>query len=598
MKLSFRHIILSALLVSSLGLARALDLPVKRVNGHDYYFYEVKRGETLLQIAEKLNIPRESILRYNPAAADGLRPGTNLYLPVEKFADDNKKNAGVSDDGSMLRYKVERGETLYGIAYRFGITPSRIIELNPKADYGVKAGDILLLPACGDVKALTNLSETGASATPSVQQSQPTSVSEEIAQGIEQDNTRQSAVVKPQAVQEDSADEVAPDYMLEERRLRPVVAPTAFLPQEVDTPVVVVLAPLDAENESQAKHSRNALDFVRGFLMGLDAESAGAYPVDVKILDTQGSDEQIASLLKMPREKDIDVVIAPDETGGLAATLADVRGKECYVLNLFAAQDTSYLVNPQSVQTYIPTALMYEKACEALVEAYGDHTPVFLIAKGGRTEKLPFTNYLREYFAASGMETEDVVFDGMLTSDELSALSHDEKYVFIPSSGAHSEFTKFARALINFRNEFVNPSDVALFGYPDWTAFIDESLDNLHELEATVYTRFYNNSKSVASREFYDEFEQLYGVRPLEQLPSQAMLGYDAARYILTNLKDNSNEFTPEDNKPYSGLQSTFMFRPSDQEDMSDEERTTGPVNQALYIVTYRRGDAVSVEVM
>lgn len=599
MKLSIRNIFLGVAVATAISTAFALDLPVKRVNGHDYYYYEVKRGETLLQIAERLGVSRENIIRYNPAASDCLRPGSNLYLPVDKFRDSNESNPGLDDSGKGLRYKVQRGESLYGISYHFRISPESIIALNPKAEYGVKAGDILILPLQGQSVAAV---EAPVEKQTAVEAPAPVAVPEPLPEPVPMPaKTETEAAPLVAAVPEIEAEEPAPaldDDALYNRKLRPVVAPTAYIPPTTDTAVVALLAPLDINEGSRDRHARNALDFVRGFLMGLDSETAGAYPLDVQILDTKGSNAGIAKLLSRPGVAGTNVVIAPDEPAGLSTVLADVKGKDCYVMNLFSAQDTSYLVNPQSIQTYIPTSLMYEKAAEALNNIYGSYTPVFLIAKGGKSEKLPFTNYLRDIYAASGVNALEIMYEGMLTAEELEPLDRDGKYVFIPASGAHSEFTKFARALLNLRMEFGDPAGVALFGYPDWTAFIDESADMLHNLGATVYSRFFNDAASVATREFVEEFEQLYGVKPVEQVPSQAMLGYDSARYIIANLKDNNNVYTPEDNKPYVGLQSTFMFRPTDEEDMSDDVRSTGPVNQALYIVTYGTGDSVKFEVL
>lgn len=598
MKKLFGKSIILSLVASAALWASAFDLPVKRVNGRDYYYYEVQRGETVLQIAEKLGVSREAILRYNPAASDGLRAGTKLYLPVDKFKGDDSTGHDNIGSAKVLRYKVRKGETLYGIAYRFGVAPASIIALNPSADYGVKNGQIIMIPAEGMSDEL--IAEAAAGDDAPVAAVAPRA--QDTPRSAAENRPGKPVAAYPHAAP--VADETAPEAGIDiegtpdNRRLRPVEPPTGYLPAQVDTPVVALLAPLDLDGNMSEKHSRNALDFVRGFLMGLEAGADAAYPVDMRVLDTRGSEAVVDSLLASPSLSGAGLVIAPDEAAGLRATLRDVRGRDCFVLNLFAAQDTSYLSNPQSVQTYIPTALMYEKACEALLDEYGDHTPVFLIAKNGKSEKLPFTNYLRDVFAAGDIATADLVFEGILSADDLSGFDREGKYVFIPASGSHGEFTRFARALINFKGEFANPDDVALFGYPDWTAFIDESLDNLHTLGAKVYTRFYNDSESQANREFVEEFEQTYGAKPLERLPSQAILGYDSARYILSNLRNNANSFNPEDGTPYTGLQSTFMFVTSDEEDTSDDVRTTGPVNQALYIVTYRPGGSVSVEVM
>ena len=50
-----------------------LNLPVKKLNGQDYYYYTVKSKETIYGISHKLKISQEDILKYNPTALSGLK---------------------------------------------------------------------------------------------------------------------------------------------------------------------------------------------------------------------------------------------------------------------------------------------------------------------------------------------------------------------------------------------------------------------------------------------------------------------------------------------------------------------------------------------
>lgn len=78
-------IIFAALLLAG-QCALALDLPVCKVNGVDYYYYKVQPRESIYALSRKLGVSREDILRYNPAVVDGLRPQQMLLFPVADFA--------------------------------------------------------------------------------------------------------------------------------------------------------------------------------------------------------------------------------------------------------------------------------------------------------------------------------------------------------------------------------------------------------------------------------------------------------------------------------------------------------------------------------
>ncbi len=588
MNLSFRHILTGLALALIVPASVALDLPVKRINGKDYYFYSVQRNESLLSIADKLGITRDDILRNNPGAADGVRQGMKLYFPVKEFAETDETKPGLSASGKTVRYKVQKGETLFGIAYRFDVTPDAIIALNPSANTGVSAGDILLIPTHGaNIAAAPQ--DVAAEAPATVKENKPSRPDEaapvEVAPVVTDTQTpEQTAAAEPQPAEQTGNIEI-------------VEIDNDSVEAEKST--IAILLSLMLDEDRQNKQARSATDFARGFMLGINTLSEHSTPVDLKIYDTKGLQSEIKSILSRPELKNADVIIAPEESGALPITLDATAGTDTYVLNLFSAQDTTYLTNSRAIQTYIPAALMYEKAAQALMDMYDDYTPVFLISKGGRSEKLPFTNYLRQQFDAADIEPVEVAYESMLSADDLTDLDRTGKYVFIPASGSLNEFNKFSRALVNLRDEFADPTAIALFGYPDWTTFLGDAAERLHQLGATIYSRFYCDETALDTRRFTADFVNQYGVKPLEQqVPSQAILGYDTARFLLTNLKANDGVFSPEDNEPFRGLQSTFMLVTADEEPTDDEIRTTGPVNQALYIIKFLTGDQVSVQVL
>lgn len=594
MKFEFRHIILGLALGCTFAAA-ALDLPVRRVNGKDFYVYTVQRNESLIDVANKLNITRDDIIDSNPGAVDGVKMGQKLYLPVSEFSDNNDRASGATADGTRLRYKVGKGETLFGIAYRFGVTPDEIADLNPDVNAGVKAGDIILIPAGAKDRQSVKSNEMPEAAN--VVEAHPVIAPE----GTVADNgERRLRPVNPPAGPIESAGDDSRDTADED--LSGVEAEVVNLEDEsADTARIAVMMPLMLdEGELTGKQSRHSLDFIRGFLLGVSSMSEKSSPVEISIIDTRESPEVITSVLRSDSMRDIDVIIAPEDAASLPQVVEASAGLDTYILNLFAIQDTTYMTDGRVIQANIPARLMYEKAAEALMSIYDGYTPVFLISKGGRVEKLPFTDYVRGLYADMGVQPLEIAYEGMLTRSELENIDVTGRYVFIPGSGSVAEFNKFARALISLRDDFADPASVGLFGYPDWTAFRGEALDNLHRLNATVYSRFFNDESKYETRMFNAEYERRYRTRPTEQVPSQAQLGYDTARYLITNINNNGGLYTPEDQPLFTGLQSSFLLMSDNEYNTNEKEEIIGaPVNQTLYIVTFRPGvESVDIKVL
>ena len=145
--MSIKHIILLAFvaLVTIVSQAQS-SLPQTTVGGHQFYYYEVGAGESIYDIASKLGITKDDIIKNNPDAADGVEKGMKLYFPVDK---DNATVATVASTAGQ-RHTVEQGETLYGLAKRYGTTVDELLAANPEADKGIKVGQVLVIPDKGN----------------------------------------------------------------------------------------------------------------------------------------------------------------------------------------------------------------------------------------------------------------------------------------------------------------------------------------------------------------------------------------------------------------------------------------------------------------
>lgn len=86
MKISKKILLLAGSIVFAAASVFALDLPVKKVKGVEYYYYKAKKGESIYGLSKKLGLSRDEIVRHNPSAADGLKKNMMLFFPVSEYA--------------------------------------------------------------------------------------------------------------------------------------------------------------------------------------------------------------------------------------------------------------------------------------------------------------------------------------------------------------------------------------------------------------------------------------------------------------------------------------------------------------------------------
>ncbi len=144
--MNIKHIVVSACLaLTATCLQAQSNLPQTTVGGQQFYYYDVNAGESIYDIAAKIGVTKDEIIKNNPDAADGVDSGMRLYFPASQQA--ATMPTVTANTVSGQRHTVEQGETLYGLAKRYGTTVDEIIAANPSADKGIKTGQVLVIPS-------------------------------------------------------------------------------------------------------------------------------------------------------------------------------------------------------------------------------------------------------------------------------------------------------------------------------------------------------------------------------------------------------------------------------------------------------------------
>lgn len=482
---------LALILLQALPIA-ALDLPVKWVNGKQYYYHKVNKGESLYGISKHLGLTVEEIISHNPAMADGVKKGDILVFPIEEYSESEANDAAESTS-----------------------------------------------------------SETDA-----------------------------ATVIAESVIEEDTL--------------------------AAEQPSVIGLMLPFPTTEASGSRSKMTLEFYRGFLVGLDSLSKqGGDRIEVKVYNTDGLDaDAVAAIVKADSSLSrASVIIAPEDAASINAIARATADNGTYILNVFNTRDSLYLTDERVLQANVTQKNMYRLAVDAIFADFPDYKPVILRNGSGSNDREAFVTYFNERCSAQGIVPIEIKYDGTLVSADLESLpiNSGEKYLFLPSGASVNDFNHIAYTLRNFREKLKKSSldpdadgniplyaaEAAVFGYPDWTAFRGEALELLHKLEATVYSRFFNDSNNWRAKAVDSSFRQWYGTGLIDSVPVYGLLGFDMACFLVNDLRRNNGEFDPQPAIPYSGIQSTFDFEKSGE----------GYVDNAIYIINFQAEGGLSAHV-
>ncbi len=112
--------------------------------GEDYY--QVKSGDTLWGIARRFGISVDELKSANNLTSNALSIGQNLYIP-------KKKDDTTTEENEV--YIVKSGDTLYGIAKKFGISVDDLKSLNNLTSNNLSIGQKLIISSSSTEKAKT-----------------------------------------------------------------------------------------------------------------------------------------------------------------------------------------------------------------------------------------------------------------------------------------------------------------------------------------------------------------------------------------------------------------------------------------------------------
>jgi len=453
-----------------------------------------------------------------------------------------------------FQHKVARGESVSGIAYKYHISVEELIKHNPHANSGVRQGMMLTIPDGSSPQVGNASDEEVVTTSSSVIIAQPDIPTDTI-----------GVVYDAQVGWVDPADSLS------------------VLADSLHKPNLMVLLPFTAE---PSKMARQYAEFYRGMLLAANELAADrGVEVEVIVRDLASDPDALEAQLAVAEEKNVSVIIAPEDQAEMRSIIDYAAPRGIYVLNMFNIKDESHHTSPYVLQGYIDARMMYDKAVAGMLDYYPGYTPVILDPANGRAEKDPFVQVLRKKYASMGLDVIDVPFSDTLRKADLEAAGVNTdgsgRYVFIARSGSVSVFNRFAPMVSELRLTDEGKEAYKVFGYPDWTAFRGEHLTRLYDIQAMVYSRFFFNEKSHQARELRDDYERWYGESMLEAVPNQAALGYDTATTFIKWLQQTDGHIGDVlgTSVVSRGVQSAFSFEPAGI--------GAGYINNTLYLVKF-----------
>ena len=586
-----------------IGIAIAdTDLPKVEVLGKEYYYHEIKKGESIYGIAKQHDWDLNELIRLNPTAVSEMKKGTRLYYPtgrVTVVTDMPAEEPSEADSISVepIMHHVKRGETVYSIARQYNIPVSQIYESCPNSKKGIKAGETLVIKQTpgSNAGSIIYYQIKPGDTLYSLARRYQTSVEEilKINPGISETNFRSGNTIKIAANSE--GHKIRTELVDEERvaslesykvgknenwndiaRKTGVDVETlkdanedVVKPKKNDVVNVPVVETVQVEKEyveiDPREQTSEGIKELYDSIHGIDSQKAIENEVRVALVLDQPTAKKdieftrgfLTALDGMKREKfKIDFKVID----GRGASEKTTEILDAFKPNLIiATADKSFPVylaeygNANNVEVVNSFDLRNE-LCEenaSMVQVLSPSS--FFNQQMGEQLAEDYGN--RQIVMVGSVDKSDGIADAFLNNvesagvqkvdvDKLSNynVTDDGRYLFYCYPTRKDEVADIMQGVANLK-ESTPFADIVVVGRPNWVTLVDNMGDKFGEAGVIVPSRVWFDTDSSEGKKFVKQFSELFGSGPLKSFPNFAASGYDIANYFIPVVAGNGGDF-------------------------------------------------------
>lgn len=438
--------------------------------------------------------------------------------------------------GKTISYEVQRGETLYQIAKRYGTTVTDIVNANSglQAD-SVKAGKSILIPV---------------NAAPSEASSPSRSSDSEERTHIVKRKETVYGIAKAYQISVEELYAANPEIKATDNKLKKGMVlriPSKTPPQTTvslskQSLRVCVLLPFQGNGIENTR----SVEFYRGFLMGVEKLKEQNISVSIHAYQEPAQDESVALLMQQITDLHPDLIIGPVYPSHFGDVTARASSS-CKVAIPFSSKVPQVEYRPNVFVINTPQRFERTLCANLLTASFSKEYKIIVLSDthGERKELVDFfkTNLTEKKYAIKTIDAKSS------TEDLLRTLGKNAKgnYLFIPEFSNEKSLKEFLPKLRDLRNQ--NPqAHISLLGYEEWLPWAASDLrDELHAADTYILTPSYFYPYTTASIAFRDDYRKWFKT-DLQQTstPRMAPLGYDLCLALLGGIAAYGENFNTQ----------------------------------------------------
>ena len=578
----------------------------------NYNYHLITKGDTPYNIAKRYGISIDELYRNNPGAELGIKIGDRLKIKADNKTE-NVAEVPEQTDTTFMLHKVKKQETLYGIARMYQTTPAEIETLNPEiVGRSIQVDEMLKVPIKKEVaeeviegdfdfhkvekqETLYGIARAYQINEKTLLKINPSLKKRDLQEGelIRIPKGSAKAAVKDEPVAEEkpaepviSAEEQKRiDAYEADNRIMHTVQDAQF--DKSKTYKVALFLPLylsmndttgwgTNSGKIYAK-SKNYIEFYAGSMLAINELRKQGLSFDVAVVDTKGDSLYISNYMRNHDMSDYDMFIGPAFSGELQVVGDYAWEHQINIVSPLSVKSTFIDHNPYAFQVCPTLDIQMKYMAEFLNQV---DTKNFIVIHNGDAQEQDFISEFKRQLYSS------------IHSDNFDQVRYNEYYYYTCGDILNSAFIKgkdniviipstdraFVTDVMGKLNGYSYEYKVTLFGQPRWERFESIDIDYFHNTNTHYLSNSYIDYSKPEIIDFVRNYRNLLSVEP----DRMAFQGYDITMFFCTALNKFGHDFRRfimYHTAPL--LQTEFNFVPySDQ---------GGYQNTSVYILDYAK---------
>lgn len=478
-----------------------------------------------------------------------------------------------------VKYTVQPGETILGIAHRHGTTLDHLLSLNPgvQPDY-VQAGQVVIVPyvpggaepaptpaqraaaarateknvvvkkqpAAGNAAIMPN-AVSKVSYAEVGQQPQPVKVTYKEYKAKKKETAY--GIAKANNITVDELIEANPEMKQEGYKLKkgsvlripvkPIVKKPTF--KGLNTIRLAVILPLVGNGVEFDR----SVEFYRGLLMGVEELKQAGVNVVVSVYNEPAPDVSIASQMLQVVGQNPDVIVGPLYPTHFTDVTA-VSAKKVKVVVPFSSKVPQVDYRPEVYVLNTPAVYENALALDLFMTNFKKQTHVILL-HGQAGNKRSFSEELQRRLSSAGYDI--VSLPTSASTQQMTAALLGKKqgeYIIVPDDASEATMKQMLTKTADLQHA-LSGAQISLLGYESWLPYAEGNMrEQIHAANTYILTPNYYYPYTTASKAFYDKYRKWFKADFVSSKPRMAPLGYDFARGFLGSMATYGYDFSTQ----------------------------------------------------